>query len=176
MNNRPKQLGHGSGSDFIARIDLETAAERFRDTLEAEAAAHSDVTSDVFEVAGAIKWFDASKGYGFIVPDTEMLDVLLGVHDLRDEVDPSQSSDEDTNLFVDDGQWVTASVSSFDAEQGFELLALGSQSPPIYCHIETARRGGFLELKPGQLVQIRYGQGERGPTVTEMRSNDESLW
>jgi len=24
---------------------------------------------EVFEVAGAIKWFDASKGYGFITPD-----------------------------------------------------------------------------------------------------------
>jgi cold shock protein len=29
------------------------------------------------EVSGAIKWFDVAKGYGFIVPDNGMPDVLL---------------------------------------------------------------------------------------------------
>ena len=38
---------------------------------------------EVFEVAGAIKWFDASKGYGFIVPDNGLPDVLLHVTCLR---------------------------------------------------------------------------------------------
>ena len=38
---------------------------------------------DVFEVAGTIKWFDASKGYGFIVPDNGLADVLLHVTCLR---------------------------------------------------------------------------------------------
>src|SRR5512138_2699280 len=38
---------------------------------------------DVFEVAGYIKWFDASKGYGFIVPDNGHADVLLHVTCLR---------------------------------------------------------------------------------------------
>src|SRR5690606_3659965 len=38
---------------------------------------------DVFEVAGSIKWFDASKGYGFIVPDNGHADVLLHVTCLR---------------------------------------------------------------------------------------------
>lgn len=38
---------------------------------------------EVFEVTGTIKWFDASKGYGFIVPDNGLPDVLLHVSCLR---------------------------------------------------------------------------------------------
>lgn len=38
---------------------------------------------EVFEIAGSIKWFDASKGYGFIVPDNGHPDVLLHVTCLR---------------------------------------------------------------------------------------------
>ena len=34
---------------------------------------------DLIEIAGVIKWFDASKGYGFIVPDNDLPDVLLHV-------------------------------------------------------------------------------------------------
>src|SRR5262245_13471155 len=38
---------------------------------------------DLIEIAGVIKWFDASKGYGFIVPDSGLPDVLLHVTCLR---------------------------------------------------------------------------------------------
>ncbi|PLX39584.1 MAG: cold-shock protein [Hyphomicrobiales bacterium] len=38
---------------------------------------------DVIEVAGTIKWFDVAKGYGFILPDGDMPDVLLHVTCLR---------------------------------------------------------------------------------------------
>src|SRR5690606_36943767 len=38
---------------------------------------------DTIEIAGAIKWFDAGKGFGFIVPDNGMPDVLLHVTCLR---------------------------------------------------------------------------------------------
>ena len=38
---------------------------------------------DVIEVSGTIKWFDASRGYGFIVPDSGIPDVLLHVTCLR---------------------------------------------------------------------------------------------
>src|SRR6478735_618956 len=35
------------------------------------------------ETASAIKWFDVSKGYGFIIPDNGLPDVLLHVTCLR---------------------------------------------------------------------------------------------
>jgi CspA family cold shock protein len=37
----------------------------------------------IIELTGAIKWFDVSKGYGFIVPDNGMPDILLHVSCLR---------------------------------------------------------------------------------------------
>jgi CspA family cold shock protein len=38
---------------------------------------------DVFLVSGSIRWFDPSKGYGFIVADDDLPDVLLHVSCLR---------------------------------------------------------------------------------------------
>src|SRR5262245_28465474 len=42
-----------------------------------------DAAANVVEVTGVIKWFDVSKGYGFIVPDNGMPDILLHVRCLR---------------------------------------------------------------------------------------------
>ena len=42
-----------------------------------------DANLDVIEVVGSIKWFDVSKGFGFIVPDDGRPDVLLHVTCLR---------------------------------------------------------------------------------------------
>src|SRR5258705_4473286 len=43
----------------------------------------ADETASLIELTGAIKWFDVSKGYGFIVPDNGLPDVLLHVTCLR---------------------------------------------------------------------------------------------
>jgi CspA family cold shock protein len=42
-----------------------------------------DSAVDVMQVAGKIKWFDVAKGFGFIVPDTNIPDILLHVTCLR---------------------------------------------------------------------------------------------
>src|SRR5262249_12786480 len=39
--------------------------------------------TNLVEITGVIKWFDASKGYGFVVPDNGSADVLLHVTVLR---------------------------------------------------------------------------------------------
>ena len=41
------------------------------------------VDLDLIELAGAIKWFDVAKGYGFVVPDDGSPDLLLHVTTLR---------------------------------------------------------------------------------------------
>ena len=42
-----------------------------------------DAAVSVIELTGVIKWFDVSKGFGFIVPDNGLPDVLLHVTCLR---------------------------------------------------------------------------------------------
>lgn len=43
----------------------------------------AEAPPDLREVSGRIKWFDAAKGYGFVVPDDGSLDILLHVTTLR---------------------------------------------------------------------------------------------
>ena len=42
-----------------------------------------ETPTDLIEMAGVIKWFDVAKGFGFIIPDNGMPDVLLHVTCLR---------------------------------------------------------------------------------------------
>ena len=51
--------------------------------LEGYTQGNEGTTPDVLEVSGSIKWFDPSRGYGFIVPDEDLPDVLLHVTCLR---------------------------------------------------------------------------------------------
>src|SRR6478672_9643808 len=46
-----------------------------------------DPAAEAVRISGRVKWFDAGKGYGFIIPDdpsqTDLKDVLLHVTSLR---------------------------------------------------------------------------------------------
>ncbi len=63
----------------LKRPDL----EQFEGPVEGGAERADEAGIEVFEVVGSIKWFDASKGYGFIVPDNGLADILLHVTCLR---------------------------------------------------------------------------------------------
>jgi len=51
--------------------------------LEGSTQRGEEAAPDVFEVSGSVKWFDPARGYGFIVPDENLPDVLLHVSCLR---------------------------------------------------------------------------------------------
>ncbi len=56
------------------------------DRVEFERQSESgDVSSDVkiIQVTGFVKWFDVARGYGFIIPDSGMPDVLLHLSCLK---------------------------------------------------------------------------------------------
>lgn len=45
----------------------------------------------------------------------------------------------------------------FNRVRGFGYLTRGGGTRDIYLHISTLKRFGFEEIRPGQLVQVRYG-------------------
>jgi cold shock CspA family protein len=63
---------------WVIGTDVTPADSCWRHTQRDE-----ETTPEVFEVSGSVKWFDPSKGYGLIVPDEELPDVLLHVTCLR---------------------------------------------------------------------------------------------
>ncbi len=161
-------------------------------------------TASLVEITGTIKWFDASKGYGFIVPDNGWPDVLLHVTVLRrdgfqtayegarlvcecvqrakgyqafrilsmDEstaIHPAQMLPPRTHVTVTPTSGLErAQVKWFNRLRGFGFLTMGEGTPDIFVHMETLRRFGMTELRPGQYVLVRFGPGSKGMMAAEI--------
>ena len=159
----------------------------------------------VYEVAGVVKWFDVSKGFGFIIPDRGGQDVLLHVSCLRRDgfdavlegarvvcdavpsrrgwqavrvrsvdvssaIHPAMMPMPRTHVNVVATSPVERMVVKwFNRVRGFGFVHKGEGHPDIFVHMEILRRYGFTDLKPGQEVLIRYGTGDKGLMVAEIR-------
>jgi CspA family cold shock protein len=170
-----------------------------------------ETATDLVELTGVIKWFDVSKGFGFIVPDNGMPDILLHVTCLRRDgyqtayegarivVEVSQrqkglqafrvvSMDESTALhpaqMPPPRTHVTVTATSgleraqvkwFNRLRGFGFLTRGEGTEDIFVHMETLRRYGLAELRPGQTVLVRFGPGPKGLMAAEVHPDGGPL-
>ncbi len=135
-----------------------------------------DAAVSVIELTGVIKWFDVSKGYGFIVPVCEVLQRPKGLQAFRvlsmDEstaIHPSQVPPRTHVSVTPTSGLERAQVKWFNRLRGFGFLTRGEGTPDIFVHMETLRRYGLTELRPGQTVLVRYGPGPKGLMAAEVR-------
>jgi CspA family cold shock protein len=194
----------GAGSTRSGPAEFSGNADH-RDAIDPFAGLGHGESADLVEISGVIKWFDASKGYGFIIPDNGAADVLLHVTVLRrdgyqtayegarlvvecvqrakgyqafrivsmDEstaIHPAQMLPPRTHVSVTPTSGLErAQVKWFNRLRGFGFLSCGEGTPDIFVHMETLRRFGMTELRPGQYVLVRFGPGSKGMMAAEIQ-------
>ncbi|WP_343527957.1 cold shock domain-containing protein [Sphingomonas sp.] len=156
-------------------------------------------------LAGVVKWFDVTRGFGFVVADDPTYgDVLvhftvLQPHGRRSlpegarielwavrgargyqarevlAVDLTHAVAElpkrarapdriDPIALVDEaGDPEQVSVKWFNRLKGYGFLLRERDGVDIFVHMETLRRGGILEVEPGQPLDARIVDGPKGP-------------
>ncbi len=83
---------------------------------------------------------------------------------------PSQLPPSRTHVqVVPEGGFEEATVKWFNRVKGFGFLTQGEGTEDIFVHMETLRRFGITELRPGQLVLVRFGTGPKGKMAAEIR-------
>jgi len=175
-------------------------------TLESQRSDES--AGALVEVAGRVKWFDAAKGYGFVVPDGGEPDVLIHVTVLRrdgftslregarvvaeaqrrerglqvlrvisvsepEAGTPSNAPAPRTRAHASSlGGFEIVIVKWFNRTRGFGFLTRGEGTEDIFVHMETLRRYGFVDPKPGDTMLARFGPGPKGLMAAEVRPLD----
>jgi CspA family cold shock protein len=128
----------------------------------------------VVTVTGVIKWFDVSKGYGFIVPDNGMVDVLLHVTCLRR--DGFQTAYQGARVICE-------AVARPKGLQAFRILSMNestaihpAQLPPPRTHVTVEPTSGIERAIVKWFNRLRgFGFLTRGEGTPDIFVHMETL-
>ena len=162
----------GTGPNRLGPGEYATGAQR--DPAVDALSGLGDSAANLVEISGVIKWFDASKGYGFIVPDNGWPDVLLHVTVLRR--DGYQTAYEGARLVVE-------CVQRAKGYQAFRIVSMDestaihpSQTPMARTHSTVTPTGGFERVLVKWFNRARgYGFVTRGEGTPDIFIHMETL-
>lgn len=141
-------------------------------------------------VTGSVKWFDLSKGYGFVTCPTLGKDAMLHGTAVRAfnggeiyegamiEVDVVES---DKGFSVSQiimlearveepiENFTRGSVKWYNMTKGFGFVTRGEGTRDLFLHAEVVKACGVSEVKPGQPVFIQFEENDKGGRVTSVR-------
>jgi cold shock protein len=72
------------------------------------------------------------------------------------------------------GPPVQAVVKWYNPDKGFGFVQLADGSGDAFLHVSVVERSGHGSIPPGATLEVRAGQGPKGPQVTEILSVDSS--
>lgn len=132
-----------------------------------------DAGAEVFEVSGSIKWFDAAKGYGFIVPDEDLPDILLHVTCLRR--DGHQTAHEGARL-VCEVLRRPKGLQAFRILEMDESTAVHPSLLPQRTHVVVVPESDWETVMVKWFNRIRgFGFLTRGPSTPDIFVHMETL-